>query len=457
MSTPPSESSTCPHLPDAAMFAQGQLRGSRGVLFEEHLAKCTQCAAHVEDLLDLAHVAREAATQPSLLPDPKLASRILASVVARVETERRAAGRRWKFTAALLAGAAAVFIAVTVLREAPPGGRDPLAAQSTPSLASEDAGGASAGPIQSAVRWLASLQEPSGAWDPQPWGGMREYRVGISGLVILALERSGEPEAQPAVERGLEYLAAAQGSDGLFGPRFVGELYNHSIAVLALLEANPAARGPYTRAIDRALSSLKSREARGGGWGYSSQPRDEVNPSVTLWSLEALLRARNEARLEPDDPVLRRALALVAGSAPGSRYWAGREGSPAHSCGGEFGAVLALLGARTDASSDGNREGGISPEARRAADRILLRFTSAEDRDACESYFAVRALQSANGGAVERHVAAGLEQIRSRQVTRGTLAGSWDPWGRWSPAGGRLTSTALAALTLAAGDPRRQH
>ena len=59
------------------------------------------------------------------------------------------------------------------------------------------------------------------------------------------------------------------------------------------------------------------------------------------------------------------------------------------------------------------------------------------------------------GAVLERHLAAGLEQIRSRQVTRGSLAGSWAPWGRWSPAGGRLTSTALAALTLAAGDPQR--
>ena len=97
------------------------------------------------------------------------------------------------------------------------------------------------------------------------------------------------------MEKGVGYLVAQakQRPDGYIVDASSGTFYQHALAVMALAEAwgqskNPAV-GPAVRAGTRVILSSQNKE---GGWGYSPDPKQPGDLSITIMGIEASLQKK---------------------------------------------------------------------------------------------------------------------------------------------------------------------
>jgi squalene cyclase len=259
-----------------------------------------------------------------------------------------------------------------------------------------------------AIDWLCAHQESDGSWDAKRWGGQARFQVALTALPMLAIEatEATTPTRVAAVRRSTAWLSSQQRADGTFGAEFSGAPYNRSIATLALIRASAWETDPsFDEAVNRALDALVARQTADGGWGYEFSAR--ADRSITEWHVEALEAALTRGR---DDlrPHLNRAQAWLAAQAE---------------------------------ASETRDEPADSPSE-------TLPQPSAGALDFYGAYFLTARLQ-AQGDLPSQQRLAGLRRtILVRQITGGSEAGTWSPDDRWGRAGGRLYSTALAALTL---------
>jgi hypothetical protein len=300
-------------------------------------------------------------------------------------------------------------------------------------------------PLDRALSWLLSTQEPGGGWSPAKWGGEPEYQVGVSGLIVMALSDAGTSGTKEAAGRGARFLLDSQMPSGLFGPEFRGALYNHAIATLALLEAQRGTPDPrWGDAIERALRYLLRCQSPSGGWGYLEGGEVVDSGSITIWPLQALVLARARG-FEDLTEAIERSMGWI------ERH-AGKEGirslTPGagrdHFCGADSGLTLRALGTMLvrDASARPARQ-----TMDELAKSILTRRLPA---DFYQSYFLSHVLHAADVPALRGWREEKKRELISAQVVQGPLAGSWEPVDRWSPTGSRLCTTALAVLTLEA-------
>lgn len=313
--------------------------------------------------------------------------------------------------------------------------------------------------VEAALAWLASAQEPDGRWDPVRWGGGIELKVaghdregagvdadtGITGLAVLAFLGNGQTHLEGTyrhhVQRGLEYLLRSQDSDGcLAGPaRLYAKMYCHGMASLALSEAlamtGDVRIQPY---VQRATEyTVRAQHPVSGGWRY--QPGDQGDMSQFGWQVMALKSA-----------------ALAGVRTP----HAAREGMLHFLQRCEHGPHGGLAGYRP----------GTPPSRPMTAESLVCRFfldlapdetlvTEATDYllgdipqpgqpNLYYWYYGTLALFQVQGEAWDTWNAALQRQLLRIQRSTGPLAGSWDPDTVWGCYGGRVYSTALAALCL---------
>ncbi|MCE9583338.1 MAG: zinc-ribbon domain-containing protein [Planctomycetes bacterium] len=178
--------------------------------------------------------------------------------------------------------------------------------------------------VEAGLKWLARHQAPMGGWSSAGFSrrcketeckgaGYEEYDSGVTAMALLAFLGAGyTPRSETSwvddmtgrkvvagevVRRGIEWLIAAQDTEGCVGGRHGSKyLYNHAIATLALAEAygmTGAARlkAPTQKAVDFLLAAQNP----GKGWRYSKQCGDN-DTSVTCWVVAAL-RAAEEGGL----------------------------------------------------------------------------------------------------------------------------------------------------------------
>ncbi len=167
----------------------------------------------------------------------------------------------------------------------------------------EAAGGKRAGALlERGLRWLASRQEPDGSFDPVPFRGKKQFRVGVTGLAMLAFLGDGHTPNRGiharTASRCMEYLLEVQdGASGRFGPAEGNYHYNHGIALLAMTETcgmlladrdiRPVALTTLVKSIRLGQSYLLDTQRPEGGWGYT--PGDSSSDtSVTAWPVAAL-------------------------------------------------------------------------------------------------------------------------------------------------------------------------
>lgn len=323
--------------------------------------------------------------------------------------------------------------------------------------------------VAAALRWLAAAQSPDGRWDANRFGAGQEQAVlghdrggagrnadtGISALALLAFLGAGHShqfgQYQDTVQRGLDYLLSSQGPDGnLFGDAtFYAQMYCHSMATFALAEAQAMTGDARLEpAVARAVSySLAAQNASTGGWRY--RPGDIGDTSQLGWQLMALASAERAGIRVPSHTWLRsrRFLHSVRRGTHGGLASYRPESGPSVSMTAEAFYCRLLLedvaGVAEDVAADTE-----------ATNHLLTTLPESKRMNLYYWYYATLALhhrhrRDQNAEAAWRtwndRLAATLVEA---QITTGPDAGSWDTNTVWGGYGGRVYTTAMAAMCL---------
>ncbi len=155
--------------------------------------------------------------------------------------------------------------------------------------------------LKTGLTALTKMQSPDGSWEPEKYGGVKEYEVGITGLAILAYLGDGNTHLsgpyKTTVDKGIKYLASIQQPNGLFGPTRINDqtinyMYNHGIASYAVLEDYAITRdSTLDEVVKQAIDFIITSQNAEGGWGYTSC--NNINDtSVTSWQILTLRLAK---------------------------------------------------------------------------------------------------------------------------------------------------------------------
>lgn len=327
-------------------------------------------------------------------------------------------------------------------------------------VAAEHGGGADTeAAVNAALAWLARHQSTDGRWSARQFGAGREQRVagqdrsgagaqadtGVTGLALLAYLGAGythlSGEHQATVRKGLEYLLRTQAPNGSLGGQaeIYSHMYCHAMAAIAVSEAYALSRdkqlaAPLRRAVQY---TLRAQHPTTGGWRY--QPGDLGDTSQLGWQLMVLKSAELAGLAIPArtrDGAARFLQSVASGPQKGlASYRPGERATRTMTA--EALVCRQLLG-----------QVGDNAPAREAASFLLGELPGAARANYYYWYYATLALFQLQGDAWPRWNDALQSTLLASQRSDGDLAGSWDANDVWGGHGGRVYSTAMAALCL---------
>ncbi len=318
--------------------------------------------------------------------------------------------------------------------------------------------------VRKALAWLASTQAASGGWVAARHGAGEERVVlghnrnraganadtGVTGLALLAFLGAGSthesgPYAQN-VDRGLTYLRQRQRSDGsLYGDAQVfAQTYCHSMASLAALEAMAVTDDDDLRPMcERAVRySLSLQHPSDGGWRYLRGHTGDTSqlgwqlmglktaqlagvdvPSVTWTRVERFLRSvrrGSSGGLAAYQPVTRASRTMTAEALYCRQLLAGNASA-------------------------------VAPAAtKEAVDSLLVQPPGSGRANFYYWYYATLALESASDASVDAELAwrRWNRALTAALTTTQQADGGWGTDTVWGGYGGRVYTTAMAALCL---------
>ncbi len=403
--------------------------------------------------------------------------------------------RYWTDLASAQAGVAAPLISVELLDGLAPAPEAESKPKSTPATRSSKLFDARRGArpelqltqcVDRALEWLARHQAPSGCWSAagfpsrceggttQACGGLGNpvHDVGITALALLALMADGNTSAtgpySEVVARALAWILTQQDETGLFGTKQSHDyLYGHAIATLAVAEAALFSTEPEAKqAVEAGVAVILAARNPKAAWRYESPPNGQNDTSITSWMVAALFAAD------------RAGVAFDPAARAGALWWLKEATDPASARIGydSKGSVSArvtgvnenyppeLAEALTAAGLHSLYQLGERPESMPMLTRHAQLLVSKPPQwrpDGLSSDFyywfhGASALRQV-GGKQEEVWRAALERVLlANQRREPCIEGSWDPVGPWGFVGGRVYSTAMGALALAAAwrEPR---
>ncbi len=366
-----------------------------------------------------------------------------------------------------------------------------------------ECGGGTEEAVRAALEWLRRHQSADGSWkcrdftemckkpcmseNAERYGdgrGYAEHDVGVTALALLAFTGSGHthragihPEYVECAKRAMEYLKSVQvrSADPNVHGRYGSDkheqwIYDHSIATMAMAELLAMSGDVIAleKSVTDATNLCLNAQNPGWGWKYGMQP-GKSDTSVTGWMVLAL-KAAKYCRLDiPEE--------RFEGAFKGALAWFERATSSASGrCGyeqtGDSGSQLLKtfpepypysksLSCMTAVSvlcrifvGEPRSAPGI-----KAGVELLMKQKPlwAEQKGRSLStinmyywYYASFAMFQYGGKPWhEWNEAMKDALVRSQRHCAGLDEdGSWDPIDEWSPAGGRVYSTAIGALTL---------
>jgi hypothetical protein len=325
------------------------------------------------------------------------------------------------------------------------------------------------GAVVAALNWLVSAQSNDGRWDANQFGAGQEQIVlgqnrggagrnadtGVSALALLAFMGAGhshlQGEYRDSVRRGLDFLLRSQADDGsLFGnSTLYAQMYCHSMATFALAEAQAMSGDRRLEpAVLKAVNySLRAQNAGTGGWRY--RPGDTGDTSQMGWQVMSLASAKKAGISIPDQTwnrVDRFLRSVRRGTFGGLASY--RPDSPATT---SMTAEALYCHLVLDEMS------GLKltePAANEATNQILTALPSADRVNLYYWYYATLALHGRQHLSNEANIAwrtwndAMTDALLSTQVGEGANAGSWETNTLWGGYGGRVYTTAIAAMCL---------
>jgi hypothetical protein len=311
--------------------------------------------------------------------------------------------------------------------------------------------------VRDALRWLANHQAPDGRWVAGDHGagtaGVVDFQerqgtgltadTGVTALAILAMFGAGETatrgEYQRHLQRGLEFLCRSQASSGDLagGADHFARMYCHGMSALALGEACSIHHQPeWEQALQRALDFSQACQHRAtGGWRY--RPGDLGDTSQFGWQVMALVSGQHAGLPIPQSTRLGMEQYLRSVSSGQSGGLASyRHFMPATPTMTAESLVCRLL---------------LRPEVSPAADEAVRYILAHPPDDSVLNlyycYYGSLALHLADAAWDSWNLRM-QSAILQRQVRRGDQAGSWGLDTVWGRCGGRVYTTAMAALSL---------
>lgn len=335
--------------------------------------------------------------------------------------------------------------------------------------------------VNDGLRWLARHQADNGSWSNRCLGHSTEskcdrsspcsgtggaYDMALTGLALLAFQAGGHyafngNNYSDVVRKGLDWMVAQQRPDGGLlrpgtpqaGAFYQQYMYEHGMATFALAEACAVANvagGPaqdsYRQATEKAVGFIYRMQHDDGGWRYSDDLRAPSDTSVTGWQVLALKSAK-EAGVTIDPKCIDKIRVFFVNHATGEN---GRTGYQGRSISTEATTGVGMLARQFLLNEP---DGPLVRDAARYlagyaermwTDRTLRR----RDRDYYLWYNCALAMFQAGGEPWQRWNRVVRDTIIELQEHSGCADGSWGPDARWGSAGGRIYTTALAALTL---------
>lgn len=323
--------------------------------------------------------------------------------------------------------------------------------------------------VAAALKWLADRQSEDGRWDADRFGAGEERAVlgqdrggagadadsGITALALLAFMGAGHSHTagdyQPNVARGLEFLMRGQSSDGHLAANtsLYARMYCHSMASFALAEAlaltgdkrlEPTVR----RAVDY---SVRAQHPSTGGWRY--RPGDLGDTSQLGWQLMSLWSAeRAGIKIPPQTWTgAERFLRSVERGRTGGLASYRPDGPPSTPMTAE--AMYCRLVVADALGGTTNRLA-----AAEATSALLSMLPEPQRVNLYYWYYATLALHhqqekypDTTNAWQNWNTTLTLTLVNS-QIADGPEAGSWEPNCIWGGYGGRVYSTAIAAMCL---------
>jgi hypothetical protein len=323
--------------------------------------------------------------------------------------------------------------------------------------------------VVAALNWLVAAQSRDGRWNANQFGAGQEQMVlgqdragagrnadtGVSALALLAFLGAGhshiQGEYRDTVRRGVDFLLRSQAADGsLFGDStFYAQMYCHSMATFALAETQAMSGDRRLEpAVTKAVNySLSAQNAGTGGWRY--RPGDTGDTSQMGWQLMSLASAKRAGIRIPDQTwnrVERFLRSVRRGNFGGLASY--RPDSPASTSMTAESLYCHLV------LNEMSGLGFAEQAAGEATNQVLTSRPTAERINLYYWYYATLALHhrqqvsDASTNAWHTWNDALTDVLLSTQVTERPNAGSWDANCQWGGYGGRVYTTALAAMCL---------
>jgi hypothetical protein len=313
--------------------------------------------------------------------------------------------------------------------------------------------------VQAALAWLAANQERDGRWNARRHNAGHETQVlghdrsgagsdadtGITGLAILAFLGAGqshlEGEYVDIVRRGLEFLLRSQADDGnLAGKsRLFARMYCHGMAALAISEAYAMTGDARLRPfVQRAMHYTSSAQnPHDGGWRYL--PGDAGDMSQFGWQVLAIQSAHLAGVSVPD--ATHRGMRRFLESCSTGRHG----GLASYRPHGPTTAPMTAEALFCRLFLDARRS---EAAIREAVDLLIQESPQSGEINLYYWYYATIALFQLQGPAWETWNQHLTKRLLETQVTSGPDAGSWPTRTVWGGYGGRVYTTAMAALCL---------
>ncbi len=308
--------------------------------------------------------------------------------------------------------------------------------------------------VERGLDWLAAHQSRDGSWSLQGFAVNCKHPqctaaasvvsdTAGTGLALLPFLAAGythkSGKHQQTVARALRWLLDHQYADGgWLAPGDTKPMYGHGMSAIALCEAFGMTRDPRLRLpAQKALDFIaRAQHPVTGGWRY--QPRTPGDTSVLGWQVMAL-KSGELAGLTVSPQAKEGALRWLKSveTSPNSGQFGYLSPSSTPAMTGQGLLCLQLLGTRR-----------TDPRLLAGADYLLKHLPQRTSDTSYYWYHATQVMYHMQG----KYWKAWNERLRdmlvSTQVTRGTMAGSWDPVDAREKTGGRICATALRLLML---------
>ncbi|MGC6441893.1 MAG: hypothetical protein ACON4H_04455 [Rubripirellula sp.] len=313
--------------------------------------------------------------------------------------------------------------------------------------------------VELALAYLAAHQRSNGSWsfdlDLAPCNGQCRHSkeknsdsatpiTGATGLALLAFLGAGHTHHksgpyQETVRRGIYFLRSIAGETESGYDWQQGSMYGHGIALMALEEALNMTRDG--NQYDSDLADLVQQgtafsciaQHPNGSWGYVPGRPGDV--TITGWQVLSLIGAQKcGAALHTN--TLPDAKSFLMTTCEGRNFWFGYNSPPGEPTTAAIGLTLMLFLGQSP----------YETPFQRALERLAE--TGPLPNNIYHNYYTTLALHHSRHPAWDNWNQQLRDYLVRTQETQGHEMGSWHFNEKWGNVGGRLYTTALAAMTL---------